>query len=93
MDSQYPDIIPFDSWINSQLSVAKHYWGITLNGKTYVVDYILAEENEDRLCKPDLVEEKLHKKMLKENKAKVKAYNDECKRLAKEASKNTSLWF
>ena len=34
-----PHRIPYDSWINSQLSIARHYGGCNLNGKTYYLDY------------------------------------------------------
>ena len=34
----YPDRIPYDAWINSQLSVARHYGGMNLNGKMYLVE-------------------------------------------------------
>lgn len=40
----YPDIIPYENWIHSQLSVARHYGGIKIGGKNYVVDYIFAKE-------------------------------------------------
>lgn len=48
--------IPFDSWINSQLSIARHYGGCKLNGKTYVFDPEQCKErNEDGKYKPDLI--------------------------------------
>lgn len=75
-----PDIIPFDIWINYQLSVARHYGAIKINDKTYIVDYIFCKEDENWLCKPDLIEEKLYKKMQKERKKEVKAYYDEVKK-------------
>ena len=87
----YPDIIPYNTWINTQLSIARHYWWIEMNWKSYVVDWIFAKVNEDWKCFPDLVEEKLHMKMQKERKAETKAYYDECKRQQKE--KTTSLPF
>lgn len=74
------DIIPFDSWINSQLSVARHYGSIKINDKTYIIDYIFCKEEANGLCKPDLVEEKLYKQMQKDRKKEVKAYNDEVKK-------------
>lgn len=80
----YPDIIPYDSWIHSPLSIARHCGGITTNGKKYTVDWIFAKTEKNGLCKPDLVEEKLHQKMQKERKAEIKAYNDEAKKRAKE---------
>ncbi len=36
--TQYPDRIPYDHWINSQLSIARFYGGISINGKRYVID-------------------------------------------------------
>lgn len=74
------DIIPYNNWINSQLSVARHYGSIKINDKIYIVDYIFCKEDENWLCKPDLVEEKLYKKMQKERPEEVKAYNDAVKK-------------
>jgi hypothetical protein len=48
------DRIPFDSWINSQLSIARFYGGITINGKQYIFDHE-AREEENGLIKPDLI--------------------------------------
>lgn len=31
--------IPYKTWANSQLSIAKYYGGININGKKYVLDY------------------------------------------------------
>jgi hypothetical protein len=31
--------IPYEKWSNSQLSIAKHYGGCKINGKTYILDY------------------------------------------------------
>ena len=31
--------IPYDNWINSQMSIARFYGGININGKYYVLDY------------------------------------------------------
>jgi hypothetical protein len=31
--------IPYDVWASSQLSVAKYYGGININGKHYLLDY------------------------------------------------------
>lgn len=48
--------IPFDHWINSQLSVARFYGGCELNGKTYIFDPAMTKKkNEDGLYKPDLI--------------------------------------
>lgn len=51
--------IPYDTWANSQLSIAKHYGGISINGKSYVLDYKNCEQKiVDGELKyfPDLVE-------------------------------------
>lgn len=34
-----PNRIPYNVWVNSQLSVAKYYWWITIEWKEYVLDY------------------------------------------------------
>ena len=75
----YPDIIPYNSWIHSQLSIARHYGSIQLDGKTYEVDYIFAEDGEDGFCFPDLVESSLYMKMQKDNPEKVKLYYSKIK--------------
>jgi hypothetical protein len=36
--TEYPDRIPYEHWINSQLSIARFHGGIILNGKRYIVD-------------------------------------------------------
>lgn len=36
--TEYPDRIPYAEWINSQLSIARFYGGIKVNGKSYVID-------------------------------------------------------
>jgi hypothetical protein len=33
-----PDRIPYAAWINSQLSIARHYGGIKIQGEFYVVE-------------------------------------------------------
>lgn len=51
--------IPFDSWRNSQLSVARFYGGCTLNGKEYRLDYENAPQkivDGEIIYFPDLVE-------------------------------------
>ena len=51
--------IPYDVWINSQLSVAKFYGGCKLNGKQYRLDYDNCKttgEGDDKKYFPDLVE-------------------------------------
>lgn len=50
-----PHRIPYDTWINSQLSIARHYGGCKLNGKTYEMDKSCKPE-ENGNYKPDLVE-------------------------------------
>lgn len=30
--------IPFDTWINSQLSIARHYGAATIQGRHYIFD-------------------------------------------------------
>ncbi len=79
----YPDIIPYNTWINSQFSIARHYGGMQMNWKYYVVDYIFAPEGQNWLCKPDLIEDKLYQKMKKERKAEVKAFEKKVKEEAK----------
>ena len=34
----HPDRIPYAAWINSQLSIARHYGGIKLNGAMYLIE-------------------------------------------------------
>ena len=72
----YPDIIPYDQWINSQLSVAQFYWWIQIENKTYIVDYIFCDDLPDWLCKPNLVEEKTYENMMNTYPEKVKEYYD-----------------
>ena len=50
-----PHRIPYDSWINSQLSIARHFGGCKLNGKTYEMDRKCKAEANGKF-KPDLVE-------------------------------------
>lgn len=55
---KYPDRIPFEERINSQLSVAKHYWGIIIEGERYLLDYDNARmevKDGNELYFPDLV--------------------------------------
>ncbi len=48
--------IPFDVWINSQLSIARHYGAATINGKHYVFDPAQTKKpNADGKFKPDLI--------------------------------------
>ena len=63
---QYPNRIPFDNWIHSQLSIAKYYGSIIINGDTYNLDYDNCKKgtNEDgkEVYFPDLVKEKTTRK-------------------------------
>lgn len=47
--------ILFQAWVNSQLSIARHYGGCTLNGKTYIFDPDMMEPDENDKVKPDLI--------------------------------------
>lgn len=48
--------IPFDHWINSQLSIARFYGACTLNGKHYIFDpEMIKKKNADGKYKPDLI--------------------------------------
>jgi hypothetical protein len=38
MNQEFPDRIPYQYWINTQFSVARHYGACTINGKYYVVE-------------------------------------------------------
>lgn len=58
------DRIPYETWINSQLSIARHYGAITINGKRYEYDRDIVvqmmkdeklQESENKLYKVDLV--------------------------------------
>ncbi len=52
------DRIAYKSWINSQLSVAKHYWWISINWKEYEFDKKEMEKLNDPNIEeifPDLV--------------------------------------
>jgi hypothetical protein len=47
------DRIPYDVWINSQLSIARYYGAITINSKHYVVeketgDLVIAKRKKNR---------------------------------------------
>lgn len=49
--------IPYDVWINSQLSIARHFGGCNFNGKSYVFDEDMPpviKDGEERWF-PDLV--------------------------------------
>lgn len=50
--------IPYQEWANSQLSVAKYYGGININGTKYVLDYDncpTTGDGDDMKYFPDLV--------------------------------------
>lgn len=48
--------IPYENWINSQLSIARHYGGCKINGKHYVFDPdMMKASNEHGKFNPDLV--------------------------------------
>lgn len=54
-----PKRIPYDSWINSQLSIVRHYGSCTLNGVRYVLDLDNCRtegKGDDKRYFPDLVE-------------------------------------
>lgn len=58
MDNK-PKRIPYDTWINSQLSIARFYGGCTFNGVKYELDYENCRTEGDGDKKryfPDLVE-------------------------------------
>lgn len=59
--TKYPDRIPYDSWINSQLSIVRHYGCCTLNGDRYELDFDSCEpqiiDGEEKYF-PDLVKVK-----------------------------------
>jgi len=51
--------IPYGVWANSQLSIAKYYGGIKINGKEYVLDYKNCKQkivDFEIIYFPDLVE-------------------------------------
>jgi len=50
-----PNRIPFNVWINSQMSIAQHYGGLKINGKLYQFDQFCKPEPNGKY-KPDLVE-------------------------------------
>lgn len=58
MEKTPPDRIPYDTWANSQLSIAKYYGGCTINGVKYTLDYDNCRtegEGDDKRYFPDLV--------------------------------------
>jgi hypothetical protein len=60
----FPDRIPYERWIHSHLSIARHYGAIVLNGETYVVD-------GEGLPFPDLVRASTLKNEKKQKKKKA----------------------
>ena len=51
--------IPYANWINSHLSIARHYGGCVINGVSYRLDYDNAPsegEGDEKRYFPDLVE-------------------------------------
>ena len=52
--------IPYVVWANSQMSIARHYGGLKINGKTYYLDFENCKTtvvDGVEKCFPDLVEE------------------------------------
>lgn len=47
--------IPYETWINSQLSIARFYGGAIISGKQYVFDPEMMTPTEEGKYKPDLV--------------------------------------
>jgi len=64
--SNNPDRIPFDHWINTQLSIARFYGACVIDGERYELDYESCDgykddtdpDAEGKLWKPDLVKVK-----------------------------------
>lgn len=38
MNQEFPDRIPYQYWINTQFSVARHFGACKINGKYYVIE-------------------------------------------------------
>ena len=54
-----PKRIPYETWANSQLSIAKYYGGCITNGVKYTLDYENCRtegEGDNKRYFPDLVE-------------------------------------
>ena len=56
--------IPYNTWVNSHLSLARFYWGIKVNGEYYEYDREILKQmhldtknwvSEEKLYRPDLV--------------------------------------
>lgn len=59
MAKREPKRIPYDTWANSQLSIAKYYGGCVINGVQYKLDYDNCRtegEGDQKRYFPDLVE-------------------------------------
>lgn len=59
MKKTHENRIPYETWINSQLSIARHYGGCIIEGKHYVLDYKNCRtegKGENKKYFPDLVE-------------------------------------
>lgn len=58
MSQEFADVIPYESWSNSQLSIVRHYGSCQLNGKLYVLDFENCEKkiiNGEEKYFPDLI--------------------------------------
>ena len=78
--------IPYDSWINSQLSIARFYGGCTFNGIDYVLDYDNCKttgEGEDKKYFPDLIPFSEVKKKAKAKKVTKEGINNALQELFK----------
>ena len=66
-----PDRIPYAQWINSQLSVARLYGAVSINGQYYVVD----PRTNDLVRKGvnPMAEKKVNKKAVKKTAKKTTA--------------------
>ena len=56
--NEYPERIPHDVWMNTQMSIARFYGGIQLNGKFYLIE----KATGDLVCKTHKAKEKRTKK-------------------------------
>ena len=59
MSEETPKRIPFDTWINSHLSIARHYGACKINGRDYELDFenckVELDDDGEEVFKPDLV--------------------------------------
>lgn len=51
-------------WLNSQLSIARHYGGCTFNGKSYAIRYDLEGQPLEEIVKKPKVENKSKAKVM-----------------------------